>query len=63
MRQLAPGHQVKCHLPQAVFDAMEPVIRILARRHGFARTSSGRGTEQLVATRRAYCAPLVPGSA
>ncbi len=26
MRTLGPGHQVKCHLPQAVFDAMTPVI-------------------------------------
>jgi peptide/nickel transport system ATP-binding protein len=30
MRNLAGGHQVKCHLPQAEFDAMEPVIKIAA---------------------------------
>jgi peptide/nickel transport system ATP-binding protein len=28
MRELAPGHQVKCHLSQEVFGAMEPVIRV-----------------------------------
>jgi len=27
MRSLAGGHQIKCHLPQVVLDAMEPVIR------------------------------------
>jgi peptide/nickel transport system ATP-binding protein len=31
MRELAPGHQVKCHLPQEVFDAMEPVIKVPER--------------------------------
>lgn len=29
MRELAPGHRVKCHLPQDVFDAMRPVIRVV----------------------------------
>jgi peptide/nickel transport system ATP-binding protein len=28
MRRLAPGHEVKCHLPDEVFAAMEPVIRV-----------------------------------
>ena len=28
MRELGPGHRVKCHLPQEVFDAMEPIIRV-----------------------------------
>ena len=28
MRELGPGHRVKCHLPQDVFDAMEPIIRV-----------------------------------
>jgi peptide/nickel transport system ATP-binding protein len=26
MRELATGHTVKCHLPQSVFDSMEPII-------------------------------------
>ena len=26
MRTLADGHQIKCHLPQEEFDAMEPII-------------------------------------
>ncbi len=26
MRRLAEGHEIKCHLPQAEFDAMEPII-------------------------------------
>ncbi|MFZ5709505.1 MAG: dipeptide ABC transporter ATP-binding protein [Pseudomonadota bacterium] len=30
MRMLAGGHQIKCHLPDAEFDRMEPVIRIAA---------------------------------
>ncbi|MBS1303657.1 ABC transporter ATP-binding protein [Loktanella sp. SALINAS62] len=30
MRTLATGHQVKCHLDDAVLDAMEPVIQIAA---------------------------------
>jgi peptide/nickel transport system ATP-binding protein len=28
MRELAPGHQVKCHLPQEVLASMIPVIRL-----------------------------------
>ena len=28
MVELGPGHQVKCHLPREVFDAMQPVIRM-----------------------------------
>jgi len=28
MRRLGPGHQIKCHLPEDVLAAMEPVIRI-----------------------------------
>ncbi len=28
MRTLAPGHQVKCHLPQDAFDSMQPIIRV-----------------------------------
>ncbi len=28
MRHLAPGHEVKCHLPAEVFAAMEPVISV-----------------------------------
>ncbi len=31
MRQLAPGHFVKCHLSAEVFAAMEPVIRVPER--------------------------------
>ncbi len=31
MRRLADGHLVKCHLPQASFDAMEPVITVEAK--------------------------------
>ncbi len=27
MRTLGPGHLVKCHLPQAVFDSMLPIIQ------------------------------------
>ncbi len=27
MRELGPGHKVKCHLPQTVFDSMQPIIR------------------------------------
>jgi peptide/nickel transport system ATP-binding protein len=30
VRDLAPGHQVKCHLSQAMLDRMEPVIRMAA---------------------------------
>ncbi len=30
MRTLAPGHQIKCHLPAAVLAGMEPVITIAA---------------------------------
>ncbi|PZQ99593.1 MAG: ABC transporter ATP-binding protein [Cereibacter sphaeroides] len=30
MRKLAGGHQVKCHLPDEVLSAMEPVIKIAA---------------------------------
>jgi peptide/nickel transport system ATP-binding protein len=30
MRELAPGHQVRCHLPPEVFDSMRPVIRTAA---------------------------------
>jgi peptide/nickel transport system ATP-binding protein len=30
MRLLAPGHQVKCHLPDEVLAAMQPVIRLVA---------------------------------
>jgi peptide/nickel transport system ATP-binding protein len=30
MRDLAPGHQVKCHLPDEVLRSMQPVIRIAA---------------------------------
>jgi peptide/nickel transport system ATP-binding protein len=29
MVELGPGHRVKCHLPRAVFDSMQPVIRIV----------------------------------
>ncbi len=30
MRQMAGGHQIKCHLSEAEFDAMEPVITLAA---------------------------------
>ena len=30
MRNLASGHQIKCHLEQAVLDEMEPVIKVHA---------------------------------
>jgi peptide/nickel transport system ATP-binding protein len=30
MRDLGAGHQVKCHLPDEVLAAMQPVIRIAA---------------------------------
>ncbi len=30
VRDLAPGHQVKCHLSQEMFDRMEPVIKVAA---------------------------------
>ena len=30
MRVLAPGHEIKCHLPEAELAAMEPVIQIAA---------------------------------
>jgi peptide/nickel transport system ATP-binding protein len=30
VRQVAPGHQIKCHLPDAELAAMEPVIKIAA---------------------------------
>ena len=30
VRKMADGHQVKCHLPDAEFAAMEPVIKIAA---------------------------------
>ncbi len=30
MRTLAPGHQIKCHLPEPVLNGMEPVIKIAA---------------------------------
>jgi len=30
VRDLAPGHQVKCHLSQTMLDRMEPVIRMAA---------------------------------
>ena len=30
MRQIAPGHQIKCHLPAEVLANMEPVFRIAA---------------------------------
>ena len=30
MRQMASGHQVKCHLPEEEFQRMEPVIKIAA---------------------------------
>jgi peptide/nickel transport system ATP-binding protein len=30
MRDLASGHQIKCHLPQEALDEMEPVIKIHA---------------------------------
>ncbi|MEO5322316.1 ABC transporter ATP-binding protein [Mesorhizobium sp. CC13] len=28
VRDMGGGHQIKCHLPQSVFDAMEPVISL-----------------------------------
>jgi peptide/nickel transport system ATP-binding protein len=28
MREMGDGHQIKCHLPQAAFDAMEPIIEL-----------------------------------
>jgi hypothetical protein len=28
MRELGPGHLVKCHLSREVFDSMQPVIRM-----------------------------------
>lgn len=30
VRELVPGHQVKCHLSQEMFDQMEPVITVAA---------------------------------
>ncbi len=30
MLVMATGHQIKCHLSQAVFDGMEPVIKMVA---------------------------------
>jgi peptide/nickel transport system ATP-binding protein len=30
MRELGPGHLVKCHLSQEVFDSMQPVIKVAA---------------------------------
>ena len=30
VRDLAPGHQIKCHLPDTVLARMEPVIRVAA---------------------------------
>jgi peptide/nickel transport system ATP-binding protein len=30
MVTLAEGHQIKCHLPQAELDRMQPVIKIAA---------------------------------
>jgi peptide/nickel transport system ATP-binding protein len=30
MRELADGHRVKCHLPQEVFEGMEPIIVLAA---------------------------------
>jgi peptide/nickel transport system ATP-binding protein len=30
VRELAPGHQVKCHLSQEMLDRMEPVIKVAA---------------------------------
>ncbi len=30
MRVMAAGHQIKCHLSQAVFDSMEPVIKMVS---------------------------------
>lgn len=30
MRELVPGHQVKCHLPDEVLATMQPVIRMAA---------------------------------
>ena len=30
VRELAPGHQVKCHLSQEMLDRMEPVIQVAA---------------------------------
>ena len=30
MRVMAAGHQIKCHLSQAVFDGMEPVIKMVS---------------------------------
>ena len=30
MRKLADGHEIKCHLSQAILDGMEPVIKIAA---------------------------------
>ncbi|EAQ24527.1 oligopeptide/dipeptide ABC transporter, ATP-binding protein [Roseovarius sp. 217] len=30
VRELVPGHQVKCHLSQEMFDRMEPVITVAA---------------------------------
>jgi peptide/nickel transport system ATP-binding protein len=30
VKMLAEGHQIKCHLPDAVLETMEPVIKIAA---------------------------------
>jgi peptide/nickel transport system ATP-binding protein len=30
MRELGPGHQVKCHLPEDILARMQPVIRMAA---------------------------------
>ncbi len=29
-RQIAPGHQIKCHLPETVLSEMTPVFQIAA---------------------------------
>jgi peptide/nickel transport system ATP-binding protein len=34
MRELGPGHLVKCHLSREVFDSMQPVIRMASETDG-----------------------------
>ena len=54
MRELAPGHQVKCHLPRRVFDAMEPVIRVAAA----APRPDAAAQRKFAAPRPALAAPV-----
>ena len=43
VRDLGAGHQVKCHLPDSAFEAMEPVISFDGKDHAVDNTPTPKG--------------------